>query len=100
MMVTHSSFFICLAVSMASQKSTFASPILQQLETFIEVNSTVLDQFIDNKIESAFGDHPFLFNLNTTVLENCVKKIINKVLCSQPSKFSSIGINLLIIISL
>ena len=100
MMVTHSSVFICLAVIITTQPTTFAAPVLQQLEGFIEVNSTVLDQFIDNKIESAFGDHPFLFNLNTTVLENCVKKIIKKVLCSQPSKFSSIGINLLIIISL
>ena len=99
MMVTHSSVFICLAVIMTSQKSTFAAPVFPQLEDFIKVNSTVLDEVIDNKIDNAFGDHPFLFNLNTTVLQDYIKKI-NKVLCSQPSKFSSTGINLLFPISL
>ena len=91
--------FLCLAVIITSQQTTFAAPVLQQLENLIEVNSTVMDQFIENKIDNAFDDHPFLFNLNKTVLEDCVKKIINKVLCSQPSKFSSTGINLLFIIS-
>ena len=92
--------FLCLAVIITSQQITFAASALQQLENFIEVNSTVMDQFIENKIDSAFGDHPFLFNLNKTVLEDSVKKIIYKILCSQPSKFSSTGINLLFIISL
>ena len=99
-MAIYYSIFLCLAVIITSQQTIFAAPVLQQLEAFIEVNSTVLDQFIQNNIDNAFGDYPFLFNLNTTVLEDYVKKIIKKVLCFQPSKFSSTGINLLFPISL
>ena len=82
------SIFLCLAVIITTQQTTFAAPVLQQLESFIEVNLTVLNQFIDNKIDNAFGDHPFLFNLNTTVLEDYVKKIIEQIFADQPSKFA------------
>ena len=88
-MAIHYSIFLCLAVIMTSQQIIFAAPVLQQLESFIEVNSTVLDQFIQNKIDNAFGDHPFLFNLNTTVLEDYIKKMIEQTFADQPSKFAN-----------
>ena len=87
-MAIHYSFFLCLAVIITPQQSTFAAPVLQQLEGFIEVNSTVLDNFIQSKIDNAFDDHPFLFNLNTTVLEDYVKKMIEQTFADQPSKLA------------
>ena len=88
-MAIHYSIFLCLAVIIISQQKTFAAPVLPQLEGFIKVNSTVLDEFIDDKIDNTYGDRPFLFNLNTTVLEDYVKKMIEQIFADQPCKFAN-----------
>ena len=54
------------------------------------VNTTVLDKFVQNKIDLAFGDHPFLFNLNTTVLANYIKLITKQMFADQPCKFDTL----------
>ena len=73
-----SRFFLCLAAVMILQQSGVAAHV-PSLDAFIEVNTTVLDKFVQNKIDLAFGDHPFLFNLNTTVLANYIKLITKQM---------------------
>ena len=88
-MAIYYSIFLCLAVIITTQQTTFAAPVSPQLEAFIKVNSNVLDEFIDDKIDNTYGDRPFLFNLNTTVLEDYVKKMIEQIFADQPCKFAN-----------
>ena len=84
-----SRFFLCLAVVMILQQSGVAAPV-PSLDAFVEVNTTDLDKFVQNKIDLAFGNHPFLFNLNTTVLADYIKLITKQMFADQPSKFDTL----------
>ena len=84
-----SRFFLCLATVMILQQSGVAAHV-PSLHAFIEVNTTVLDKFVQNMIDLAFGDHPFLFNLNTTVLAGYIKLNTKQMFADQPSKFDTL----------
>ena len=84
-----SMFFLCLAAVIMLQQSGIAACDHNNgpdMDTFIKVNSTVLDKFIQKKINEAFnGDHPF----QSTSGADFVKSIIKQMFADQPSKFTN-----------
>ena len=77
--------FLCLATVMIFQQSGVAPPVpVQDLDSFIKVNTTVLDMFIQKKVNEAFnGDQPF----HSTSGADIVGAVIKRMFANQPRKF-------------
>ena len=82
-------FFLCLAAVLMLQQSAVAACNHNHgpgLDNFIKVNTTVLDKFIQRRINEAFnGEHPF----QSTSGADFVKSIIKQMFADQPSKFAN-----------
>ena len=80
-----SRFFLCLATVMILYQSGVAAPVtVQDLDAFINVNTNVLDMFIQKRInEACNGDHPFQSTTGTDI----VRAVIKQMFANQPRKF-------------
>ena len=80
-----SRLFLCLATVMILQQSVVAPPVpVPDLDNFINVNTNVLDMFIQKKISEAFnGDHSF----QSTSGAEVVRAVIKQMFANQPCKF-------------
>ena len=86
-----SRFFFCLAAIMILQQSGVAPPVpVRDLDAFINVNTNVLNKFIQKKIDQAFiGDHPY----QSTSGADYVKSTCKQMFADQPSKFANTRTN-------
>ena len=91
-----SRFFLYLAAVMILLQRGVAPPVpIPGLDAFINVNTTVLDKFIQKKIDQAFnGDHPF----QSTSGADIVKSTCKRMFADQPRKISNTRINFLLIL--
>ena len=79
-----SRFFLCLATVMILQQSVVAPPVsVPDLDNFINVNTNVLDKFIQKKIDQAF------INDQSTSGVDYVNSICRRMFANQPCKFAN-----------